>query len=91
MKRMITVAAAALIAAPAFAQDATADMQSDEQMTMLQQRLEEALSGCDIDIDEDGMMNLTMTQVSGIVLTANSQGGSEECQRIEGIARGDDM
>ncbi len=94
MNRIITVAAAALLAAPAFAEshaggDMGSDMQGDEQMSMLQQRLGEALSECDIDMDEDGMMSLTMAQVSGIVLTANSQGGSEECQRVEAIARGD--
>ncbi len=83
MKRIATIAAAALLAAPAFAQDSA---QMDEQMTMLQQRLQEALSECQVELDEEQMMNLTMAQVSGIVLTAGSSDGSDECQEIEAIA-----
>lgn len=91
MNRIFSVATAAtLLAAPAFAAEHTgADMAPDEQMTMLQQRLGEALDGCRIDLDEEGMMALTMAQVSGIVLAANSGDGGDECQRVEAIARGE--
>ncbi len=84
MKRIVTLATAALIAAPAFAQD---EAGMDEQMTMLQQRLQDALAECEVELDEDQMMNLTMAQVSGIVLTSGSSDGSDTCEEVEAIAR----
>lgn len=86
MKRIFTIATAALIAAPAFAQE---DAASDEQMTMLQERLETALAECDIELDEEEMMSLTMAQVSGIVLESGNSDGSNQCEQIEAVARGD--
>ncbi len=87
VKTLMTIAAAATLAMPALA--AQHEQMSDEQMTMLEQRLQTALNNCDIDIEEDGMMQLTMAQVSGIVLTDNSGASSNKCQEIEAIARGD--
>ncbi len=86
MNRIATIAAAAtLVAAPAFAaQHEGGGM--DEQMTMLQQRLQEALAECNVELDEEQMMNLTMAQVSGIVLTSGSSDGSNECEEVSAIA-----
>ena len=83
MTRIFTITAAALIAAPTFA------VAQDENMTMLQEKLETALADCELEMDQDGMMELTMAQVSGIVLAANSAGEGEKCQQIESIYRGD--
>lgn len=86
MKRIAALAAAALVSAPAFAaQHEGGNM--DEQMSMLQQRLEAALADCQVELSEDQMMQLTLAEVSGIVLASGSSDGANQCQEIQAIAQ----
>ena len=85
MNRILTIAAAAtLVGGAAFAE---AHMEQPEEMTMLSGKVADALAGCEVDLDEEGMMNLTMAQVSGIVIAASSDDGGDACQKIESIAQ----
>ena len=84
MKSILTIATAALIAAPAFA--AQHEMESNEQMTMMQQRLEQAFANCDQQLDEETMMGMTLAQVNGIIQASDSNDASDVCQQIEAIA-----
>ena len=85
MKRIATLTAAALIAAPAaFAQDVV--VVEDEGMNMMQQRLQEALADCEIVVEDTDMMNLTLAQVSGIIIQANSEDSNQDkCQQMEAL------
>ncbi|SFG87279.1 hypothetical protein SAMN04488020_104254 [Palleronia marisminoris] len=84
MKRIATLTAAALIAAPAaFAEQ---HMVEDEGMTMMQQRLQDALADCNVDVEEEDMMNLTLAQVSGIIIQSGSEESNQDkCQNIEAL------
>ncbi|WP_375260622.1 hypothetical protein [Palleronia sp.] len=84
MKRIATLAAAALVAAPAaFAEQ---HMAEDEGMSMMQQRLENALADCQASLEEEDLMNLTLAQVSGIIIQSNSADSNQDkCQKIEAL------
>lgn len=81
MNRIATFTAAALLAAPAaFAEQ---HMIEDEGMTMMQERLQNALSECQAVLEEEDLMNLTLAQVSGIIVSANSDDSeSDKCQKM---------
>lgn len=84
MKRIFTLTAAALIAAPAaFAEQ---HMAEDEGMSMMQQRLEQALADCEVEVEEEDVMNLTLAQVSGIIIQSNSSDSNQDkCQSISAL------
>lgn len=85
MKRIATLTAAALIAAPAaFAQDVV--VVEDEGMNMMQQRLQDALADCSVDMEDEDLMNLTLAQVSGIIIQSNSSDSQQDkCQQMEAL------
>lgn len=85
MKRIATLTAAALIAAPAaFAQDVV--VVEDEGMSMMQQRLQDALADCSVDMEDEDLMNLTLAQVSGIIIQSNSSDSQQDkCQQMEAL------
>jgi hypothetical protein len=86
MKRIIPLAAASLIAAPA----AFADTHMDESMTMMSQRLSDALADCSVEITEEEMMGLTIADVSGIIIASNSEDSqTDKCTAIEGFLQAD--
>lgn len=81
MKRILTIAAAtSFVASSAFA---AAHM--PDEMTMLSGKVKDALTGCNISMQEEDAMNLTMAQVSGIVLADSSEDGGDKCNTIESI------
>ncbi|EKE44280.1 hypothetical protein OCGS_1796 [Oceaniovalibus guishaninsula JLT2003] len=84
---MITAAATAAMLAGVAAPAAFAQQMEDPDVTMVTGKVFRALRACDI----DGNMidTLTMAQVAGITITASSDDGSNKCQKIEAIARGD--
>ena len=85
MKRIATLTAAALIAAPAaFAQDTI--VIEDEGMSMMQQRLQNALADCNITVEDADLMNLTLAQVSGIIIQSGSEDNNQDkCQQMEAL------
>ena len=81
MKRILTIAAAtSFVASSAFA---AAHM--TEEMTMLSGKVNDALTGCDISMEEEATMDLTMAQVAGIVLADSSEDGGDKCNQIKSI------
>ena len=84
MKRIATLTAAALLAAPAAFADQ--HMVEDEAMSMMEQRLQDALADCGFPSDEYDVMELTLAEVSGIIMESNSEDDNQDkCQTIEGF------
>ena len=81
MKRIITIAAATMFAAPA----AFAEAHMSEEMTMVQTKFSEAVASCDYEISDEEVMDLTMAQVAGVLLTAGSADESEKCNQIDAL------
>ena len=81
MKRIITLAAATMIAAPA----AFAEAHMTEEMTMVQTKFADAVAACDYEISDEEIMNLTIAQVAGVLLTDGSADQSTKCEEIDGL------
>ncbi|SPJ23322.1 hypothetical protein [Palleronia abyssalis] len=85
MKKIIALATVSLIAAPA----AFAEAHMDESMTMMTQRLQNALADCNVEVTEEEMMNLSIADVSGIIIATNSDSQTDKCTTIEGFLQED--
>ena len=81
MKRIITLAAATLVAAPA----AFAAAHMTEEMTMVQSKFADAVADCDYEVDDEAIMDLTMAQVAGVLVSAGSADGGEKCDQIDAL------
>ncbi|TRD19837.1 hypothetical protein [Palleronia caenipelagi] len=81
MTRFVTFAAAALLAAPAFAESHA----EPDYVMEAQKRLAMVLQECNVDMTDEDVMNMTMTQAAGILMVEGSE--SNDCQKIEALAR----